>query len=128
MPLYFSKHNWQVTHSLKQYFETLADWDYQIEVKKAKKIRSPEQNARYRVILNLLVAQDTGYTDDDWHSILKERFIKPRIVKSKVDGRKRIKRKPTTTTLTTEEFMRYNDAIIEFARDFFWVDFNQYLQ
>lgn len=126
--LYFSKHNWQVTNSLKQYFETLPDWDYQIEVKKAKKIRSPEQNARYRVILNMLVAQETWYTDDDWHELLKNKFIKPRIVKSKLDGRKRIKRKPTTTILTTEEFSEYNDKIILFARDFFGVDFNQYLQ
>lgn len=126
--LYFSKHNGQVTQSLKQYFETLPDWDYQVEVKKAKKIRSPEQNRRYRIILNLLVAQDTGYTDDDWHELCKNKFIKPRIVKSKLDGRKRIKRKPTTTTLTTEEFSEYNDKIILFAREFFGVDFNQYLQ
>lgn len=126
--LYFSKHNWQVTQSLRQYFETLPDWDYQIEVKKAKKIRSPEQNRRYRIILNLLVAQDTGYTDDDWHELLKQKFIKPRIVKSKVDGRKRIKRNPTTTTLTTEEFQNYNQAILDFARDFFGVNFNDYLQ
>jgi hypothetical protein len=128
MVLYFSKHNGTVTNSLKQYFETLWDGDYTVEVKKAKKIRSPLQNARYRVILNLLVAQDTGYTDDDWHELLKNKFIKPRIVKSKLDGRKRIKRKPTTTTLTTEEFQVYNQSILDFARDFFGVDFNQYLQ
>lgn len=128
MNLYFSKHNWTVTNSLKQFFETLSDGDYSVEVKKAKKIRSPEQNRRYRIILNLLVAQDTGYTDDDWHELLKNKFIKPRIVKSKLDGRKRIKRKPTTTTLTTEEFSRYNDMIIDFAREFFGVNFNDYLQ
>lgn len=126
--LYFSKHNGTVTHSLKQYFETLADGDYSVEVKKAKKIRSPEQNRRYRIILNLLVAQNAGYTDDEWHEEMKKRLLKPRIVKSKLDGRKRIKRKPTTTILTTEEFSEYNDKIILFARDFFWVDFNQYLQ
>ncbi len=126
--LYFSKHNWQVTQSLKQYFETLPDWDYQIEVKKAKKIRSPEANARYWVILNMLEAQNAGYTADEWHEEMKKRLLKPRIVKSKLDGRKRIKRKPTTTTLTTEEFSEYNDKIILFAREFFWVDFNQYLQ
>jgi len=125
--IYFSKHSWKVSHSLKQYFETLEDWDYQVEVKKVKKIRSIEQNNRYRIILNLLVAQDSGYTDDDWHELLKNKFIKPRIVKSKLDGRKRIKRKPTTTTLTTEEFSLYNDKIIAFAKEFFGVDFNQYL-
>jgi len=125
--LYFSKHSWKVSHSLKQYFETLEDGDYQVEVKKVKKIRSVEQNNRYRIILNLLVAQDSGYTDDDWHELLKNKFIKPRIVKSKLDGRKRIKRKPTTTTLTTEEFSLYNDKIIAFALEFFGVDFNQYL-
>lgn len=76
----------------------------------------------------MLVAQETWYTDDDWHELLKNKFIKPRIVKSKLDGRKRIKRKPTTTILTTEEFSEYNDKIILFARDFFGVDFNQYLQ
>lgn len=125
--LYFSKQSWQITNSIKQYFETLPDWDYRIEVSKVKKIRSPEQNARYRIILNILVAQDTGYTDNDWHEILKNKFIKPRIVKSKVDGRKRIKRKPTTTTLTTEEFMVYNDKIIAFSKEFFGVDFTQYM-
>ena len=126
--LYFSKHNGTVTNSLKQYFETLADGDYSVEVKKAKKIRSPEQNRRYRIILNLLVAQNAGYTDDEWHEEMKKRLLKPRIIKSKLDGRKRIKRKPTTTILTTEEFIEYNDKIIMFARDFFGVDFNQYLQ
>jgi len=125
--LYFSKNSWTVSHSLKQYFETLEDGEYQVEVKKVKKIRSPEQNRRYRIILNLLVAQNAGYTDDEWHEIPKEKFIKPRIVKSNIDGRKRIKRKPTTT-LTTEEFTEYNDKIILFAREFFGVDFNQYLQ
>lgn len=126
--LYFSKHNGQVTQSLKQYFETLPDWDYQIEVKKAKKIRSPEQNRRYRVILNMLEAQNAGYTADEWHEEMKKRLLKPRIVKSKLDGRKHIKRKPTTTILTTEEFSAYNDQIIDFARWFFGVDFNQFLQ
>lgn len=125
--LYFSKHSWKVSHSLKQYFETLEDGDYQVEIKRIKKIRSIFQNNRYRIILNLLVAQDSGYTDDDWHELLKQKFIKPRIVKSKIDGRKRIKRKPTTTTLTTEEFSLYNDKIIAFALEFFWVNFNDYL-
>lgn len=126
--LYFSKHDGTVTHSLKQYFETLEDGDYSVEVKKAKNIRSPEQNRRYRIILNLLVAQDTGYTADDWHEILRDKFIKPRVVKSKVDGRKRIKRKPTTTTLTTEEFQEYNQKILDFARVFFKVNLEDYLQ
>ena len=126
--LYFSKHDGTVTHSLKQYFETLADGDYSVEVKKAKKIRSPEQNRRYRIILNLLVAQNAGYTADEWHEEMKKRLLKPRIVKSKLDGRKRIKRKPTTTTLTKEEFQNYNQAIIDFAHGFFGINFNDFLQ
>lgn len=128
MYLYFSKHNWTVTNSLKQFFETLSDGDYSVEVKKAKKIRSPEANARYWVILNMLEAQNAGYTADEWHEEMKKRLLKPRIVKSKLDGRKRIKRKPTTTTLTTEEFQLYNQAILDFARDFFGVNFEDYLQ
>ena len=76
----------------------------------------------------MLEAQDTGYTADEWHSICKDKFLKPRIVKSKLDGRKRIKRKPTTTTLTTEEFSEYNDKIILFAREFFGINFNDFLQ
>lgn len=76
----------------------------------------------------MLEAQNAGYTADEWHEEMKKRLLKPRIVKSKLDGRKRIKRKPTTTTLTTEEFMIYNQKIIDFAREFFWVDFNNYLQ
>jgi len=126
--IYFCKHNSTVSHSLKQYFETLPDGDYSVEVKKVKKIRSPEQNARYWVILNMLEAQNAWYTADEWHEEMKKRLLKPRVVKSKLDGRKRIKRKPTTTILTTEEFSEYNDKIIMFAKDFFWVDFNQFLQ
>lgn len=126
--LYFSKHDGTVSHSLKQYFETLEDGDYQVTVKKVKKIRSIPQNNRYRVILNLLVKQEAGYTADDWHEILRDKFIKPRVVKSKVDGRKRIKRKPTTTTLTTEEFQEYNQKILDFARVFFKVNLEDYLQ
>ena len=127
MKIYLQKNNWYIDEDFKKYFLTLWDWLYSVEVKKVKKIRSPLQNSRYWVLINLLVAQDTGYTDDDWHEILKNKFIKPRIVRSKVDWRKRIKRKPTTTILTTEEFSLYNDKIIAFAREFFGVDFNQYL-
>ena len=128
MKLYFTKIDWKVTTQLREAFDLLGDWDYEFTIKPVKKIRSVLQNNRYWAILQMLEAQNAGYTADEWHEEMKKRLLKPRIVKSKLDGRKRIKRKPTTTILTTEEFSAYNDQIIEFARWFFGVDFNQFLQ
>ena len=47
-----------------------------LEVKKASKVRSPKQNAYYRVILKQ-VANELGYTDDELHKVIKNKFEMP---------------------------------------------------
>ena len=65
-----------------------------IDIKKAPKTRSPEQNGYYRVILRD-VANQMGYTEEELHNITKHKF--------KVES---------TKHLSIEEFTEYLDLII----------------
>ena len=47
--------------------------DVHLEIKPAEKVRSPQQNAYYRVIIRLL-AKDLGYTEAEMHNVIKEKY------------------------------------------------------
>ena len=68
-----------------------------IELKKEKKIRSPQQNAYYRVIVRIL-GRDLGYTEHEMHNELKSKFG----IES-------------TKNLTSQEFGEYIDHVIRWA-------------
>ena len=51
----------------------LIEGDVHLEIKPAEKVRSPQQNAYYRVIIRLL-AKELGYTEAEMHKTMKERY------------------------------------------------------
>ena len=51
----------------------LIEGDVHLEIKPAEKVRSPQQNAYYRVIIRIL-AKELGYTEAEMHNTIKERY------------------------------------------------------
>jgi len=51
----------------------LIEGDVHLEIKPAEKVRSPQQNAYYRVIIRLL-AKELGYTEAEMHNVIKEKY------------------------------------------------------
>ena len=47
--------------------------DVHLEIKPAEKVRSPQQNAYYRVIIRIL-SKELGYTEAEMHKTMKERY------------------------------------------------------
>ena len=47
--------------------------DVHLEIKPAEKVRSPQQNAYYRVIIRIL-AKELGYTEHEMHNVIKEKY------------------------------------------------------
>ena len=51
----------------------LIEGDVHLEIKVAEKVRSPQQNAYYRVIIRIL-AKELGYTEEEMHNVIKEKY------------------------------------------------------
>ena len=51
----------------------LIEGDVHLEIKPAEKVRSPQQNAYYRVIIRIL-AKELGYTEQEMHETIKEKY------------------------------------------------------
>ena len=51
----------------------LIEGDVHLEIKRAEKVRSPQQNAYYRVIVRIL-AKELGYTEQEMHETIKEKY------------------------------------------------------
>ena len=51
----------------------LIEGDVHLEIKRAEKVRSPQQNAYYRVIIRIL-AKELGYTEQEMHETIKEKY------------------------------------------------------
>ena len=51
----------------------LIEGDVHLEIKPAEKVRSPQQNAYYRVIIRIL-AKELGYTEEEMHKVIKEKY------------------------------------------------------
>jgi hypothetical protein len=76
--------------------------------------RSDAQNRYYWGIVMKLISDTTGYTPEEVHEFLKEKFLtdKKHIV---IGGEERDIEKATTTRLTTKEFEEYIENIRAFA-------------
>jgi len=82
-----------------------------VDIKKQESQRSASQNARYWAILNC-IAEETGEEANKLHAYFKQRYLaKPAI---EVFG-EAVMDIPTTTKLTTKQFVSYNDMITAFA-------------
>jgi hypothetical protein len=68
-----------------------------IEIKAAEKVRSPQQNAYYRVIVRVL-GKELGYTQDEMHKVLKDKY-----------------ELESTKGLSVQEFGEYIDQVIRWA-------------
>ena len=51
----------------------LIEGDVHLEIKPAEKVRSPQQNAYYRVLIRIL-AKELGYTEAEMHETIKEKY------------------------------------------------------
>ena len=51
----------------------LIEGDVHLEIKLAEKVRSPQQNAYYRVIIRIL-SKELGYTEQEMHETIKEKY------------------------------------------------------
>ena len=81
-----------------------------VDVKGA--IRSNAQNSYYFGVVVNILADYTGYTQEEMHSYLKRRFLAPHEV---IIGDDSQTISPSTTKLSTEEFTAYIEAIRRWA-------------
>ena len=51
----------------------LIEGDVHLEIKVAEKVRSPQQNAYYRVIIRIL-SKELGYTEQEMHETIKDKY------------------------------------------------------
>ena len=51
----------------------LIEGDVHLEIKPAEKVRSPQQNAYYRVIIRIL-SKELGYTEQEMHETIKDKY------------------------------------------------------
>ena len=58
--------------AFKDYLKEI-DGDVHLEIKSVEKVRSPQQNAYYRVIIRIL-SKELGYEEDEMHLIVKQHF------------------------------------------------------
>lgn len=103
--------NGQITDT--EYIKQLAKWngkEVRIDIKLHKPTRSNNQNEYYWKIVIGLISEQTGYTPDEVHEILKQEFIgKPLNVGEKTYNI------ATTTNQTTVEFEQYLSKIRQWA-------------
>jgi hypothetical protein len=105
-------------HHFEQAMRAMPDGPVVIRIEPATAPRSLRQNTTYWRWYVTPLAEYTGYSPLAIHAYLKQRFlVSPRIVISDAQGEvvDEARIEPTTTTLTTQEFSAYLDAISEFA-------------
>ena len=51
----------------------LIEGDVHLEIKPAEKVRSPQQNAYYRVLVRIL-SKEIGYTEAEMHDTIKQKY------------------------------------------------------
>jgi len=90
---------------------TLEESDVDVTVCKHKTIRSLNQNAYYWKIVVGMVSQETGYSLDEAHEILKGKFLSEEIKL----GDEVIRYAKSTTMLTTDIFETLMTEIREWA-------------
>ena len=103
----FTKEAGVVTTTIRDALAVLPDGTYQMTIEKTKKIRSPEHNRLYRVVLNIGSQWSKDYSPEELHAIFKDAFIEQKYMRSKIDGRRRIKIPKTTTKLSPQEFDQF---------------------
>ena len=96
--------------ALKQFMERREGKRVSVDIK--GRTRSNEQNSYYWAVVISILSEFTGYTPDEMHGYLKNRFLQPREVVIGEDARRV---DPTTTKLSTDEFSAYVESIRQWA-------------
>jgi hypothetical protein len=95
----------------EKYLYRLNDKSVDVVVRLPRKERSSNQNKYYFGVVVSLLSEHTGYTPDEIHSLLKEKFLSKIIVLAGKD--ERIPR--SSTELSTIEWERWMTEIREWA-------------
>lgn len=98
-----SRHH--IAHSVHQWLLAQADEHLPLEVsiKPYKRNRSTEQNALYWSLLSV-ISQETGYTKDDLHDMLRNKFLGMQV--KEIAG-EQVQYLPSTTKLKVGEMADY---------------------
>ena len=107
----FKLRNSQEREAIKQYIDKLPDGDYEGEVHKRKKMRTPPQNRTYWMYLACIEAE-TGQDKDDLHNFFRKKFLPCETVNFGADE---LTKRTSTKKLTTVQFKDYTDRIVAFA-------------
>ena len=102
----------------EQAMRQMRDGEVIVSVRQARATRTPAMNRLYWRWYVTPLAEYTGYSPLAIHSYLKQRFlVAPQIVIADPNGEivDEATIEPTTTTLTTNEFSNYLNAIAEWA-------------
>lgn len=78
---------------------------------KEKKPRSNQESRYYWGVIVAMIAEETGYTDEEVHEFLKTKFLK----KEMLIGRDHLAIGVSTATLTTVEFEKYCSEVRQWA-------------
>lgn len=112
----------------KRTFQRLAaqlrDGHYELYVQRLRAARSQPQNRYYWGVVVAALADHTGYTPDELHEVLKQKFL-PKAL-ALLDGNGEVKGEfvmgGSTRTLKTDEFMDYLARVRRFAAEELGVD------
>jgi hypothetical protein len=79
--------------------------------------RSADQNAFYHGVVLKLLSEHTGFEPEDMHEWLKKQFLPAKLLQVVTQHGEAIEHevRPTTTTLTTEQFSQYWERIQRWA-------------
>jgi len=95
---------------LKNFLREMSEGQFLIiDIEKRKNIRSLSQNSLYWGYILPTIADYTGYTSEELHSVFKRQFL-PRKYITLANKRKLVD--PTTTKLTTKDFTEYIEKIM----------------
>ena len=93
------------------YISTLEGKTIQVVVKEQKNTRSVRQNAYYHAVCVKMLADETGYTKDEMHDILRGMFL----AKTIIFRGKEMYTVQSTTSLSTTEMEEYLSSIRQWA-------------
>jgi len=95
----------------REYLRSLDGQIVQVIVRKPKRIRSLNQNAYYFGVVIPILSDNTGYSSEEIHSVLKEKFLSKIIILAGKE--ERISR--SSTELSTIEWEKWMAEIKEWA-------------
>jgi hypothetical protein len=94
-------------------------WTVEVTIQRLRATRSQQQNKYYWSVVIATLAEHTGYTPDELHEVLKQKFIPKRL--ALCDGNGEVKGEfvmgGSTRTMKTHEFSEYVEAIKRWASE-----------